>query len=48
VLGPPSTLLDPCFGQVRPAGLRVVVVAAGELSRLAEVIAGGGEAGVGG
>lgn len=42
VSGPVEVLVDPCFGEVRPAGLSVAIVGAGELSRLAEVVAGAG------
>jgi 5-(aminomethyl)-3-furanmethanol phosphate kinase len=46
VSGPVATLADPCFAEVVPAGLRVVVVGAEELDRLAPVVAdcGPGEA----
>jgi aspartokinase-like uncharacterized kinase len=38
--GPVEALVDPCFGEIRPVGLEVAVVGAGELGRLASVVAG--------
>ena len=48
VSGPVETLVDPCFSEVRPVGLAVAVVGAGELARLPSVVAGREGEGTGG
>ena len=40
VSGPLEALVDACFDEIRPVGLEVAVVGAGELARLASVVAG--------
>ncbi len=40
VSGPVEALVDPCFGEIRPVGLEVAVVGAGELARLTSVVTG--------
>lgn len=45
VSGPVEALVDPCFREVLPRGLRVVVLGSGELDRLATVAGEGAHAG---
>ena len=48
VSGPLEALVDPCFDEIRPVGLEVAVVAAGELARLPSIVSDGGGAAEGG
>lgn len=41
VSGPVEAVVDPCFAEIRPLGLEVAVVGAGELARLTSVVTGG-------
>ncbi len=41
VSGAVEAVVDPCFAEIRPLGLEVAVVGAGELARLTSVVTGG-------